>query len=97
MAREARLLKKHAKGCFAVQAVAAGDWDSPWWMPGMGTRSEQLYRTASGAVGGIHRWRRLECNSSGCGAQMIVSESALARFAGGLLAQSARKPRRALR
>lgn len=71
-----KLIRKHVKGCRAMDAVADKTWNTPWYFPNghrgvPGTvRRDSIGRATKGTG---EQWLVLNCNSTKCSGQMIVA------------------------
>lgn len=69
---EARVERKHAKGCRALKYVREGTWKLPW------ACGEHVFLTSRGTGGGPNRrgtntsWIRFRCNVLDCDATVVV-------------------------
>lgn len=72
--KDTRLLTDHSAECFAVGAVADGDWSNPW-----GVTDGHRYLDAEGRKnnGGWRRWHRVICNDPKCPAILLIREDAI--------------------
>lgn len=70
MATQKVIIKqKHQKGCFAIDAVEKGDWDSPWFMKGDTFWGDKN----GGGKGNTYRWMIFVCNDTNCPGAGIVN------------------------
>lgn len=71
-----KMEEPHVEDCWALEAVAQGEWASPWWIPGL-----TVYRAKDGSHRGrTVRFQQWECNSTNCGAVLLVDELGLVDF-----------------
>jgi len=69
----------HVPDCYAVAAVAKGDWSTPWYFVGVERRRKNGYRSGPREMG----WRGFlfSCNCTRCAAAFwILEEDALDRI-----------------
>jgi len=71
-----RLLQKHVRGCYGVQATRRGDWLTPWALFNKVEYRDSLGRKQAKGIN-HHRWHVLICNDPDCKATMLVNEEDL--------------------
>lgn len=65
-----KIERGHRRGCYAVNSVAAGTWDTPWCL------GEHVFRSAWGTETrrSVRSWLRFRCNCTDCPAALLIRE-----------------------
>jgi hypothetical protein len=69
-----KIVKKHAKDCYAVRNTDSGQWDSPW--SGIVVDSKWGRKNSLKRQGSTH-WLLVSCNCTYCPARLAVVASVL--------------------